>query len=466
MTSRTLQLNSRPNTDGSCVLYVMSRDQRVNDNHALLEAQTEAIAHSLPLLVVFNLLPSTGYRKREHYEFMVAGLKEVQNDLSKLNIPFIVTIGSMTSSIRDVVKDYCPRSIYFDFSPLNGPRSAQKTIAAEVQYAVSVIDTHNVVPAWVVSDKEEYAAHTIRRKLHKTIEQWAVEPESLLKHPHSFDSAPKGQTWSEVEKIVRAMPSNGINHGFQPGEAAAIKALGDFISHRLAQYASNRNDPIRKGQSDLSPYLHYGQLSSLRILIEVMKSSTHRPHLFDSFTMPSHEGDANLSDSINSFVEELIVRKELSDNFCLYASSYDTLDAAKDWAKKTLTDHRDDPREHIYTKEQLESAQTHDELWNAAQRQLRASGKIHGYMRMYWAKKILEWTNTPETALKWTIELNDTYHLDGGDPNGYVGILWSIAGVHDRPWFNRSVYGTIRYMSTNGLKNKFDTKRYIEQWSN
>ena len=157
-------------------------------------------------------------------------------------------------------------------------------------------------------------------------------------------------------------------------------------------------------------------------------------------------------------------RRELSDNFCLYNPDYDTLNGAKDWAKQSLEKHASDPREFTYTRDQLEAGETHDELWNAAQLQLRKSGKIHGYVRMYWAKKILEWSSSPEYAITTAVLLNDRYHLDGGDPNGYVGVLWSIAGVHDRPWFERDVYGKIRYMSAGGAKTKFDTAAYIQRW--
>lgn len=170
-------------------------------------------------------------------------------------------------------------------------------------------------------------------------------------------------------------------------------------------------------------------------------------------------------DGINALLEEMIVRKELADNFCFYNPHYDRLEGAKEWAQTTLNDHRNDPREFIYTKQQFEHAQTHDPAWNAAQLQLRSSGKIHGYMRMYWAKKILEWSETPEGAIATAIYLNDHYSIDGGDPNGYNGIMWSIAGVHDRPWTERDVFGKIRYMNYAGLKRKFDIQSYIDRQS-
>jgi deoxyribodipyrimidine photo-lyase len=240
--------------------------------------------------------------------------------------------------------------------------------------------------------------------------------------------------------------------------------LDTFLETGLDQYAGGRNDASQDAHSNLSPYLHYGQLSSLRILLDIMKMSPEPPQIFRSFKIPSFDGQPSEQDGIDAFIEELIVRKELADNFCFYNPHYDSLDGAKGWAKKSLAEHADDPREFVYTKDQLEAARTHDDLWNAAQSQLVKTGKIHGYMRMYWAKKILEWTDAPADAIKLAVQLNDTYHLDGGDPNGYVGVLWSIAGIHDRPWFNRSVYGTVRYMSAGGISKKFDTKQYICRW--
>lgn len=461
MNRRVLELSNKADENGSCVLYVMSRDQRVRDNHALLEAQAEALEHELPLLVVFNMYNGLGHRRREHFTFMVEGLKEVETELTKKNIPFIVTIGSMPKNLERLAAALKPRSIYFDFSPLRHSRHNQKKLAKTLECRVAVVDTHNVVPAWVTSDKEEFAAHTIRRKLHRLIADWAVEPSTVKKHPHTLKNLPKSASWKEADEVLAKIPSSGIVHEFIPGESAARQTVKRFIETGLTQYAKGRNDATLDAQSDLSPYLHYGQVSALRILLDIMDASSHPPQLFTSFKMPSHDGAATESDGIDSFVEELIVRKELADNFCLYNERYDSLSGAKEWALKTLQKHADDPREHLYTKEQLREAQTHDELWNAAQMQLTRTGKIHGYMRMYWAKMFLAWTQSPKIAIEWAIEFNDTYHLDGGDPNGYAGVLWSIAGVHDRPWFDRDIFGTIRYMSANGISKKFDTKKYI-----
>ncbi len=230
----------------------------------------------------------------------------------------------------------------------------------------------------------------------------------------------------------------------KPGEKAANQVLNDFIEHKLVLYDANRNDPNIDGQSNLSPYLHFGHISAQRVSLEIQKKSTS-------------------ASEQEEFLEELIVRRELSDNFCFYNENYDNFKGFPDWAKKTLNEHRHDRREYIYSLDQFEKAQTHDDLWNAAQKEMVKSGKTHGYMRMYWAKKILEWTEGPEEALKIAIFLNDKYELDGRDPNGYVGIAWSIGGVHDRAWFPKPIFGKIRYMSYKGAQSKFDVKAYIKK---
>lgn len=230
----------------------------------------------------------------------------------------------------------------------------------------------------------------------------------------------------------------------EPGESAGARTLGLFIKNRLSSYADDRNDPLEEGQSDLSPYLHFGQVSAQKVALGV------RRHAWDT---PSGQ----------TFLEELIVRRELSDNYCLYNPRYDSFEGFPAWAQKGLNAHRQDKRPFLYKRTEFENAATHDPLWNAAQTEMVKRGKMHGYLRMYWAKKILEWSATPEEAQSTAIHLNDRYELDGRDPNGYAGIAWSVGGVHDRPWFNRPVIGPIRWMTANGCKSKFDTEGYIRR---
>ena len=228
------------------------------------------------------------------------------------------------------------------------------------------------------------------------------------------------------------------------GEDAAGLSLSRFLADRLRPYAEARNDPcVAEGQSQLSPYLHFGHISAARVALE---AAAHKRRCAQSY---------------EAFIEELVVRRELAENFCLYNERYDAVEGFPAWARKTLDEHRGDPREYTYSREQFSKGETHDALWNAAQLQMVATGKMHGFMRMYWAKKILEWTDTPEQALEMGIYLNDRYSLDGRDPNGYVGVAWSVGGVHDRAWPQRAVFGKIRFMNYDGCKRKFSIPNYI-----
>lgn len=447
-----MQLNKNISSNGDCVLYVMSRDQRVADNYALLAAQTKALEQQVPLAVVFCLMKKSGYRSREQFEWMISGLKDVEAKLAKLQIPFMVLIGNAKETLTGMIHHTRPAAIYFDMNPLRGPRKLQQAIATKTSCPVYVVDSHNVIPVWQVSQKQEYAARTIRSKVQKLLPDYLAEFPNLKKHPFVWPGVVKtiANLDSMITQLLQHIPSNGQTITFVPGEQAAQKVLHQFIATKLAGYATNRNDPSLDGQSDLSPYLHFGHIARTRVALEIEHQALQNDEL---------RADADV------FLEELIVRSALSDNFCYYNDLYDSLAGAADWARKTLTEHAKDPREFLYTFEQFKTAQTHDPAWNASQLQMVRTGKMHGYMRMYWAKKVLEWSVSPEEALNTLIQLNDFYSLDGGDPNGYVGILWSVAGLHDRPWFKRPVYGTIRYMNYNGLKRKFKIDKYIEAYS-
>jgi len=224
-----------------------------------------------------------------------------------------------------------------------------------------------------------------------------------------------------------------------------MKTLSDFIQNKLNSYTSQRNDPNLDGTSNLSPYLHFGQISAQRIVLESIKVK-------------------KIGNLKGTYYDEIIVRRELSDNFCLYEPDYDKFEGFHSWAQQSLNAHREDKRDYTYSLDEFEKAKTHDDLWNAAQHQMIKRGKMHGYLRMYWAKKILEWTETPEKAIEFAIYLNDKYELDGRDPNGYAGIAWSIGGIHDRAWGERKIFGKIRYMSYNGMKRKFNVKQYIDNY--
>lgn len=468
--SRIHSLNVKSSsTEGKCVIYVMSRDQRVVGNHALIAAQMHALELKLPLAVVFCLYSKSKNRAREHYQFMLTGLGEVESTLNTLSIPFMMVIGEPVDTIQAVITHTSPTAIYFDYSPLRGPKRLQNELASKSGVPCFTVDTHNIVPIWVASDKREVGAYTMRPKLQKLFGLYLSEPDTVKKHPYQWPGPIQtmSKLHSKIQKVLEDMPSNGTKINFTPGADAANYHLEKFIRDKLETYAVDRNDPSSGSQSDLSPYLHLGQISSLQVALrlrEVAMQNGQDLHYITSAKMPQpEEAKKTILNGIDALIEEMVVRKELADNYCHYCKDYDNLNASPEWAKKSLDAHRKDKREFLYSLKDLEGAKTHDYAWNAAQRQLTSTGKMHGYMRMYWAKKVLEWTESPEQAIEFLVRLNDFYSIDGGDPNGYAGILWSVAGVHDRPWFDRPVFGVIRYMNYEGLKRKFKIEAYCSQ---
>jgi deoxyribodipyrimidine photo-lyase len=427
------------------IIYWMSRDQRVYDNWALLYAAEQAIQSKQKLEVVFCLQPKFLEATLRQFDFMLKGLQEVEAELRKLKIPFQVLVGEPVSVLSSFVKEEKVGLVVADFSPLKIARKWKNDVAAEINCKLVSVDTHNIIPITQASNKQEYAARTIRPKIHKKLDIYLTEfPNTLLKQIGSKNN--KKTDWKSLYKKLEVDTKVTAVETFSPGSAAAQKMLDSFIEDRLDGYDEKRNDPNQDSISNLSPYLHFGQISAQRIALEVTKA-----------TAPKKDKDA--------YLEELIVRRELSDNFCYFNKNYDSVEGFPAWAKKTLFEHKNDKREYVYTKEEFEQAKTHDQLWNAAQRQMVQTGKMHGYMRMYWAKKILEWTNTPEFAMEVAIYLNDKYELDGRDPNGYVGVAWSIGGVHDRTWFERPIFGKIRFMAESGCRRKFDVDAYISSFS-
>lgn len=447
---------------GSSVVYVMSRDQRLQDNHALLHAQSLSIEHDVPLYVLFVLRTISG-RSREHYDFMLDGLEELEMRLRDLNVPFVMRSGTAADEISRFSDEVDAGALVFDFSPLAYARSIVESAAQKFDGSVTVVDAHNIIPVWITSDKQEFAAHTIRRKIHAQLETYLEEPDELKKQIHNTQTV-DSLDFAKARKIAQSLPAAGISLDLKSGEHAASKRLEEFLEDELQDYARGRNDFSSDMQSGLSPYLHYGQISALRVALDTTAAVQAPPLLLRQARM-AQEGDLpSREDGMNALFEEMIVRKELSDNFCFYNQHYKSLDGAPAWARETLLQHEADTRDFIYSRDDWESAQTHDQAWNASQHQLAQTGKLHGYLRMYWAKKLLEWSRSPTEALETGTYLNDKYSIDGGDPNGYVGLLWSIAGLHDRPWSERPVYGKIRYMNAAGLKRKYDLDSYLQEW--
>jgi len=447
MKEKRVRILNKGSEGSGPVVYWMSRDQRAADNWALLFSQELAIQRKSPLIVVFCLVPQFLGATIRQYSFMLKGLQETDKNLKEKNIPFFLLTGSPEEEILKFRAQHKTGVLVTDFDPLRLKRAWKKAVLSKIPIPAYEVDAHNIIPCWIASPKQEFAAYTFRPKVKRQLAEFLDDFPSLRKHPFSWERRVKDTDWTAIRKSLEVDRAVWEVEWIKPGEKAALQALHHFVEHKLSNYDRKRNDPSQDGQSHLSPYLHFGQISAQRVAIETKRATS------------------SVKDRA-AFLEELIVRRELSDNYCFYNPHYESFQSFPDWTKKTLDEHRGDKREYLYSLEQFETAQTHDELWNTAQLEMVKTGKMHGYMRMYWAKKILEWTKTPEEAQKIAIHLNDKYELDGRDPNGYVGIAWSIGGVHDRAWFPRPIFGKIRYMSFRGAQSKFDVKAYISKVNN
>ncbi len=438
----TVRRAGPPDMSGRCVVYWMQRAQRALDNPALDLAVTAGNALGLPVVALFGLVPYPHANLR-HYQFMVEGLPDTAARLAKRGVGFVVRrhpdadVAAFCDEVRAAL-------IVGDENPLREPERWRKALSERLRVPLWTVDADVVVPSKLIPT-EQFAARTIRPRIHAQLDTFLVagrEPKARVewKAPrglHSF--GPDDDLLDGFPLDRRALPVAG----FRGGTTEALKALSGFVRHRLAGYAHQRNKPQLPGTSRLSPWLHFGHIGPRTVALAVRDADK-----------PAADRDA--------FLEEFIVRRELAVNFVRYNPRYDSLACAEPWAARTLREHARDERPYLYTERQLEHAETHDPLWNAAQRQMVTGGWMHGYVRMYWGKKILEWSRSPEEAFDAAVRLNDRYQLDGRDPNGYAGIAWAIAGKHDRAWGPvRPIFGTVRYMSLASTSRKFDSKAYI-----
>lgn len=406
------------------IMYLMIRDCRIKDNHALIVAQDEAIKNKQGLIICFAIIKDMSNRQ---YHFVLEGLKELESDLKKLNIPFLFITKNSNLLSQKWLKEFNISQIISDFSPL------KEILFFKEKIPISCVDvdTHNIVPVWITSDKQEYAARTIRSKIQKHIKNFGIEPKKISKHPITVDIPKFNNNWKGYKPKDKSTPIEWC----QGGESNGLKQLTHFLEN-IKGYSLNRNDPMKDAISNISPWLHFGFISSLRCYLNASE-------------LKKKSKSSLIIKDIDAFLEEIVIRKELSDNYCYYNKNYDSVLGLPDWALKTLQDHNNDKRPIIYSYKTFLNGTTHDKAWNFAQRQLMDRGKIHGYMRMYWCKKIIEWTKNFRTAYVYSINLNDGYSIDGNDPNGYVGVLWSF-GLHDRAWTEREIFGKVRYMSKIG----------------
>ena len=441
---RIKHLNQKSVRDGKFVLYWMQASQRAEYNHALEFAIQKANDARKPLVVFFGITPTFPEANERHYYFMLEGLKEVQNTLEKRGIQMVILQTSPEKGAVEIAKE--ASLVVVDRGYLRIQRQWRRYTAEHMHCPLIQVESDVIVPVERASPKEEYAAATIRPKIKRL---WADYLVPLKENRPKKDSLALPFDSFELQDIEKAIARLDIDRSvgkvktFQGGTSEAKRRLQEFLNFKLDHFQDLRNDPTEDYLSHMSPYLHFGQISPLYIALTVLHA---------------------ISPGKDAYLEELIIRRELSMNFVFYNPNYSSFEGLPDWAKKTLLEHQHDDREYMYTREELENAQTHDPYWNTAQREMTVTGKMHGYMRMYWGKKILEWCRRPEEAFHIALYLNNKYELDGRDPNGYTGVAWCF-GKHDRAWGERKIFGKIRYMNDKGLKRKFDADRYIHKHS-
>lgn len=446
--ARTSPLNSHPHDPtGMAVVYWMQRDQRSEDNWALIRAIEIANKHNVPLVVTFFLSARIGSGIARHYDFMLRGLFETAQKLRDQGIGFELHSAATVKGVVSKLTSYRPVAVVTDQDYLHGAVLRRTAVAGALDVSFEVVDANATVPPRFLYPKLAFGAYILRPKLKAARERFVVEyPEPVVTRRWPQD-AQTFQSEAAVEQLIGEVAGESVIGpvGLESGPTAALKRFDEFLATGFGVYATGRNDPTQAATSRLSAYLHFGHISAGRIAFDVLAS-------------PQYVADP---DAAEGFLDELVTWRETAINNAVYNPYYRSYEGIPAWARESLESHADDPREFIYTEDELERGQTHDELWNAAQREMVRTGRMHGYMRMYWAKKILEWTGHPREAISIAVRLNDRYFLDGRDPNGYAGILWAIGGLHDRPWFDRPIYGKIRYMSASGAKSKFDTAAYI-----
>ena len=437
--------NSVQSSDGDYVLYWMQSSQRTGYNHALAYAMDEANRLDLPLVVYFGLTDSFPEAYLRHYHFMIEGLLEVKSDLEKEGIRFIVLKTSPPEGAARLSEKAA--LVVTDRGYLRIERQWRETLLEKITCPFVQVESNVMVPVDETSMKEEYSAATIRRKIERLLPQYALPLEKRKVHRSSLDLELDIEAFpfDDLQEILKMLSVSdevkSVSQYFKGGHTEARRRLDVFIEDKLHDYSEKKNDPSLDMTSHLSPYLHFGQISPLEVYLSLLEHH---------------------SESKRVFLDELIIRRELAVNFVERNEHYDSFRAIGSFAKATLLKHQEDERPFHYSLSQLEKGVTHDPYWNAAQLEMVHTGKMNGYMRMYWGKKIIEWTENPDAAYQYSLYLNNKYNLDGRDPSGFAGVAWCF-GKHDRPWKERPVFGTVRYMNAKGLERKFNIRGYAEK---
>ncbi len=440
----TIRRSGPPNPDGTCVVYWMQRAQRGMDNPGLDVAVEAANALGKPAVVFFAPVPYYPHANRRHYRFLCEGIPDIAADVRARGVGFVLR-RHPDHSLLKFCDEVMPCLVVGDENPMREPRSWREKAAERLRVPLWTVDADVIVPTKLL-EKEQYAAHIIRPRLQARWEEFLKplgntkakfawkKPAGLLSLADEFDVT---EGW-ELDRSVA--PANA----FRGGSREAARLLQEFVKTKLKGYGTQRNKPENDNTTRLSPYLHFGHIGPHTVAMAVKKADVPNPDR-------------------EAFLNQLLIWRELAINLVHFNPVYDSIECAEPWAHRTLAAHAKDPRPVVYSEKQLEAAETHDPLWNASQMQMVNTGWMHNYVRMYWAKKILEWVKSPAEAYQIAVRLNDKYELDGRDPNGYAGIAWAIAGKYDRPWFEREIFGQIRYMSLASTGKKFDSKRYIAQ---
>jgi deoxyribodipyrimidine photo-lyase len=446
-TLRTIELNEADvNASGKCVIYWMEKSQRAVENLALNLAIEKANELKLPVVVFYGLTEKVPEATERSYYFMLSGLKEVAEELHRRKIKFVCRKGSPPQELLRLASQLKAALVVVDDNHLESGRAWRRAVAGKLAVKLLLVDGDVIVPIRLIG-KEEYGAYTLRPKIEKRLEEFLVPIPSVRVKVPSDRMKADGVNFSRGSlinlfknlKVDRSVP---ISNFYKGGLEEANRRLQAFLKGGLPGYNERKNDPSLDITSHLSPYLRFGQISVHRVALEVVG------------------GSAAPADK-SSFLEELIVRRELAENFTFYNDNYDSFDCAPEWARNTLKNHSYDERPTVYTRDQLEKAATNDELWNACMKEMIVTGFLPNYLRMLWGKKILEWSETPTEAFETALYLNNKYFLDGFTPNSYESVAWAITGRHDRPFPERLIFGKVRCMTTESTMKKFDCKKYI-----
>ena len=489
---RIKEVNDKPiNDSGEFILYWMIATRRFNYNASLEFALTLSQEHQVPLVVIEEISTSHKFSNDRIATFMIQGMLENVAAFKQANIRYIPWVETPLSGPMGLLKEISKKAkiVITDEYPTYYPKKAVEAASKSINVKMYTGDSNGVIPmSW--TESAHSTAHGFRRFVHsnfsRTPQTWPKfnpipKGYDLIMEDSHFDSIiedsklklpPYEWLWRCAEggsTGKKALSAIDIDHDVEPvkfvsgGRNFAVKQLSAFLTHRLERYHQDRNDIANPAVSGLSPWLHFGHISSIEIVEKILENAKWTPESIDMSRKGAREGWWGLSAGVESFLDQIITWRELGFNNAYHNKNHNKFESIPEWAKKTLAEHSDDERV-LYTFEQIENAETHDEIWNAAQIQLLKTGIIHNYLRMLWGKRILEWASTPEQAAEWMIQLNDRYALDGRDPNSYTGIFW-VLGRHDRAWGpERAIFGKIRYMSSENTRRKMNLKPYLQQF--